>query len=51
MEVEAALKGATGMPKAHFRGNKRRPARFASFLLGFKLVFLAHLLQSPLALI
>lgn len=51
MEVEAALKGATGMPTAHFRGNKRRLVRFASFLLGFKLVFLVHLLQLPLALI
>lgn len=51
VEVEAALKGATGMPTAHFRGNKRRLVRFASFLLGFKLVFLAHLLQLRLALI
>lgn len=51
VEVEAGLEGATELPAVHFRGNKRRLARFAGFLLGFKLVFLAHLLHLPLALI
>lgn len=51
VEVEAALEGATELPAVHFRGNKRRLARFAGFLLGFKLVFLAYLLHLPFALI